>query len=97
VSDRPILVVLDTSAVVAYAAASVDVGEVMAEVADDQGGVGVPVLCLVEAASAGADAGLLGMLERNPTTALLVDGPSEWRALAAVHGLVGGLAAASVR
>lgn len=41
-TDRPILVVLDTSAVRAYADGSVDVGEVMTEVADEYGLVAVP-------------------------------------------------------
>jgi hypothetical protein len=42
--------VLDTSAIVAYAGGSVDVGEPMAEVGDAGGVVVVPVVCLVEAA-----------------------------------------------
>ena len=41
--------VLDTSAIIAYATGSVDVGEPMAEVRDAGGVVLVPVVCLVEA------------------------------------------------
>jgi hypothetical protein len=44
------LLVLDTSAVVAYAAGSVDVGEPMAEVGAEGGRAVVPVVCLIEAA-----------------------------------------------
>jgi hypothetical protein len=44
------LLVLDTSAIVAYARGSVDVGEPIAEVSDAGGVVLLPVVCLVEAA-----------------------------------------------
>ena len=44
------LLVLDTSAVVAFAEGSVHVGEPIAEVHDEGGTVVVPVVCLVEAA-----------------------------------------------
>jgi len=44
------LLVLDTSAIMAFAAGSVDVGEPMAEVHADGGYVAVPVVCLIEAA-----------------------------------------------
>lgn len=44
------LLVLDTSAVVAFAAGSVDVGEPISEVYDEGGRVVVPVVCLIEAA-----------------------------------------------
>jgi hypothetical protein len=44
------LLVLDTSAIVAFAAGSVDVGEPIAEVHSDGGRVVIPVVCLIEAA-----------------------------------------------
>ncbi len=44
------LLVLDTSAIVAFAAGSVDVGEPIAEVHSDGGRVVVSVVCLIEAA-----------------------------------------------
>jgi len=44
------LLVLDRSAIVAYAAGSVHVGEPMAEVHAEGGRVVVPVICLIEAA-----------------------------------------------
>jgi hypothetical protein len=44
------LLVLDTSAIVAYAEGSIHVGEPISEVRDEGGLVVVPVVCLVEAA-----------------------------------------------
>ena len=44
------LLVLDTSAITAFAAGSVNVGEPIAEVHDEGGRVVVPVVCLIEAA-----------------------------------------------
>jgi hypothetical protein len=44
------LLVLDTSAVIAFAAGSVDVGEPIAEIHSEGGRVLVPVVCLIEAA-----------------------------------------------
>jgi len=48
-NERPIRVVLDTSAVIAYARGSIDVGETINEVDDDEAAFGIPVLSLVEA------------------------------------------------
>jgi hypothetical protein len=45
------LLVLDRSAIVAYAAGSVHVGEPIAEVHSEGGQIVVPVVCLIEAAS----------------------------------------------
>jgi hypothetical protein len=44
------LLVLDTSAIVAFAEGSIHVGEPISEVRDEGGLVVVPVVCLVEAA-----------------------------------------------
>ena len=44
------LLVLDTSAIKAFAAGSVDVGEPIAEVHADGGRVVIPIVCLIEAA-----------------------------------------------
>jgi len=44
------LLVLDTSAVIAFSAGSVDVGEPIAEVHSEGGRVLVPVVCLMKAA-----------------------------------------------
>jgi len=48
--SRPLKLILDTTAVLAYARLSVNVGETIAEVVDEQADFGVPGLCLVEAA-----------------------------------------------
>jgi hypothetical protein len=44
------LLVLDTSAIKAFAAGSVDVGEAIAEVRAEGGRVLIPIVCLIEAA-----------------------------------------------
>jgi hypothetical protein len=49
VSERPVRILLDASAIVAFTRASVDVGEVIAEVDEEDAAVGLPLLCLVEA------------------------------------------------
>ena len=47
-SDRPVRVLLDASAIIAFTRESIDVGEVIAEVDDENAAVGLPVLSLVE-------------------------------------------------
>jgi hypothetical protein len=44
------LLVLDTSAIAAFAAGSVNVGEPITEVHSEGGRIVVPVVCLIEAA-----------------------------------------------
>jgi hypothetical protein len=44
------LLVLDTSAIVAFAGGSVNVGEPITEVSSEGGRVAIPVVCLIEAA-----------------------------------------------
>jgi hypothetical protein len=61
--------VLDTSAVLAFADGSVDVGEPMIEVRDSAGVVLVPVVCLVEAARKAEDH-MLRLLVENPVCEL---------------------------
>jgi hypothetical protein len=51
VTDRPIHLILDTSAIIAYTHGSVAVGELLIEVDDDGGKVALPFQCLSEAAS----------------------------------------------
>jgi hypothetical protein len=94
-SDRPIRIVLDASAIRAFLHTSVDVGEIIAEVDDEQGSVGLPVLCLIEATKAVADDGRLNHLIEHEVATLLDVNASDWRALAAVHEDVDRLDAAS--
>jgi hypothetical protein len=94
-SDRPIRIVLDVSAIRAFMRTSVDVGEIIAEIDDEHGAVGLPVLCLIEANRTVEDDGRLDHLIRHEVTTLLDVNASDWRALAAVHDDVGRLDAAS--
>src|SRR5215470_2840750 len=81
-SDRPIRIILDTSAIIAYTRGSLDVGEVIAEIEDEEGGVGVPMLCLVEANHTITDHQRLAVLIGHPATVLLTTNALDWQALA---------------
>lgn len=81
-SDRPIRVVLDTSSIIAYAqAASLDVGEVITEVDDEQGAVALPALCLIEAARVTTDRGRLRILDNNSATTIVTIEPDVWETI----------------
>jgi hypothetical protein len=95
VSDRRIKVVLGTSAIVAFTRGSIDVGEVIAEVDDEDAAAGLPVLCMVEASSVVADGNRLELLVNHPATGVLAPDPGDWQALAAIYDTVGRLDAAS--
>jgi hypothetical protein len=95
VTDRPVKVVLDTSAIVAFTRGSIDVGEVIAEIDDEYAAAGPPVLCLVEASSVVAFGDRRELLVNHPATAVLAPDPGDWQALAAVYESVGRLDAAS--
>ena len=93
-ADRPIRIVLDASTILAFTRSSIDVGEPLAEVADDGGLTGLPVLCLAEARWMINDAARLDLLlEHHATTVIPV--AEDWRALAATIGIVGMQDAAS--
>lgn len=92
--SEPIKAVLDASAITAYSRGSINVGEVISEVASEGGLVGLPVLALVEAAGMGADRGLLDLLTEHPSTVVLPV-EEDWLALVAMHDLVARLDAAS--
>jgi hypothetical protein len=94
-SDRPVQVLLDASAIVAFTRGSVHVGEVIAEVDDEQAAVGLPLLCLVEATRAVADGGRLDLLLHHRATVILATEAADWQALAATYDMVGRLDAAS--
>ncbi|HET6950395.1 MAG TPA: hypothetical protein VFI47_08470 [Acidimicrobiales bacterium] len=66
-SGPALRVILDTSAITAFCRESIHVGEVIAEVADEEGAaVGLPVLCLVEATRTVADTDRLELLVNHP-------------------------------
>jgi hypothetical protein len=88
VSGRPVHVLLDASAIIAFTRRSIDVGEVIGEVDAEQAAVGLPVLCLVEANRAVTDTDLLDYLVAHPATAVTPVAPDSWRALAAAYDTV---------
>ncbi|WP_431977588.1 hypothetical protein [Micromonospora haikouensis] len=94
-SDRPIRIVLDASAILAFCRESIHVGEVIAEITDEECYFGVPVTCLAEASSAAADSDRLDLLVNHPAAVVLDVNPSNWRALAVVYATVGRLDAAA--
>src|SRR5262245_59710533 len=94
-NGAPISVLLDTSAITAYEAGSIHVGEVMAEVADNGGAVGVPIICLVEAKQSLPTADRLGILVSNPIVALLPNLSDDWEELAEAYGILRRLDAAA--
>jgi hypothetical protein len=95
VTDRPVKVVLDASAIVAYTRGSIHVGEVITEVDAEGGGFAVPDAALVEASVVGADWDVLDVLLDHPACVRFPDEVVDWRALAAMRILVGRPDAAS--
>jgi hypothetical protein len=95
VTDRPVRVVLDASAIVAFSRGSIHVGEVIAEVDDEDAAIGLPILCLVEATRGAPDTDRLDLLVNHRASALLGDDGASWQALAATYDIVGRLDAAS--
>jgi hypothetical protein len=81
--DTAVRLVLDTSAVLAYAGISIDVGETIAEVVDEGGRFGVSVLCLAEAARLVADEHALGLplLTQHPCCTILPVLAEDWQAV----------------
>lgn len=70
-------------------------GEVIAEVDDENAAVGLPMLCLVEASRAVADKDRLTPLVHHRASVVLGNDPGDRRALAAMYDIVGRLDAAS--
>ncbi|MGC9670942.1 hypothetical protein ACNTMW_30895 [Planosporangium sp. 12N6] len=92
---RPIRVILDASAIRDFTHGSVHVGETLAEVADDSGAAGLPILCLAQARWAITDTDRLDLLVNHHATTLLAPDPEDWQALAATYDIVGRLDAAA--
>jgi hypothetical protein len=84
VKDPAVHLVLDTSAVLAYVAGSIDVGELIAEVADEGRWVGVPAPCLVDAfrRSHLDDLAALRVLTRHPRCVVLPMLAEDWEPVA---------------
>lgn len=92
-SDLPLRAVLDTSAVLAYAAGSIHVGETIGEIADEGAGFAVPVVCLLAAAGlVPADQQpMLDALAGHPHGVVLPLAPAGWRRVAAASSLLSDL------
>lgn len=89
-TDLPLRAVLDTSAVLAYAAGSIHVGETIGEIADEGAGFAVPVVCLVTAADrvAADQQPMLDALASHPNGIILPLAPAGWRRVAAASSLL---------
>lgn len=95
-TDRPVLLVLDTSAILDYCRGSIPVGELLVEIDAAGGAVLLPLLCLVEAATVNpADEHLLDMLVQHPATQVAAEEPDLWKVLATIRTIVGRVDAAS--
>jgi hypothetical protein len=88
VPDRPVHLILDASAIVAFVRESIHVGEVVAEVDAEDAAVGLPVLCLARARTMVEDVDRLNLLVDHGAAVVLPD-PDDWQALAATLDLVG--------
>jgi hypothetical protein len=86
-------VVLDTSAVVAYAAGSEHVGEPLTQVAENEGAFTAP-LTVLAAAAAQVDRAWVDLLTKHPAFEPVDTDWTRWASLAATLGLVGRLDAA---
>ena len=88
--------VLDTSAIKAYAAGSIAVGELIGEFSDEGARFGVPGLCLIETAVDADDhaSPLLTILSEHPNAEWLLLDPDDWRRVAAAAHLLGTIARA---
>jgi hypothetical protein len=86
-----IRVILDTSAVLAYASGSIAVGEVMAEVTDDLASFAVPLPCLIEAARQVDNDYLPGvhLLEAHRYGVIVPDRVDRWRTIAGLARVLG--------
>jgi hypothetical protein len=91
VKDPKIRLILDTSAVLAYAETSIHVGETIAEVVDEGGAFGVPAVCLAEASRLVADklADGVTLLVRHPSCVVLPTLAEDWTAPAAWTRVLG--------
>jgi hypothetical protein len=95
---RPALhVVLDTTAVAAYARGSDHVGEVLRELVDEGAGFGLLALCLYEAADRVKEDRwpLLDLLAAHPYCTALPLPVDDWRPVAAAAQLLGDLGRAT--
>lgn len=89
-SDMPIRVVLDTTAMIKYGSGNVAVGEIIAELSEEEVGFAVPDVCLIDAARQldADDWPALGLLLTHPQCVRL-ELPPNWRDVAAAAQMLG--------
>jgi hypothetical protein len=85
--------VLDATAVAAYARGSVDLGEVITEIAAEEATVGLPVVCLIEASPPADEPAqkLLSILTALPHSVILPLNANDWQRHASAARLLGTL------
>jgi len=81
--------VLDTSAICAYAAGSIHVGEVLAELEFEGVRAALPLLCLIEAGTTVKDQRLLDVLAEHPVIGLAEMEFAGWRQISAAATILG--------
>ncbi|OLB81468.1 MAG: hypothetical protein AUI14_03260 [Actinobacteria bacterium 13_2_20CM_2_71_6] len=83
--------VLDTSAILAYAGGSIAVGELIGEFTDEGAQFGLPVLCLVEAATDASPQTLamLNLLTHHSHAEILPLRPDQWQRTATATAFYG--------
>lgn len=87
---RTVRLVLDASAVVEFTRSSIHVGEVLSEIADEEGATAaLPLACLVEAVHSAVDHDRLEILAAHPAVTVLAGDAHDWRALAELYDLMG--------
>lgn len=94
-TDRPIRIIFDTSAIIGYCRSSLDVGEVLSEVDDEVAAAGLPIVCLAEAGQRGAGTELIELLVNHSGTVVLGLDPAHWQLLAEGSSLISRIDAAS--
>ncbi|MEH1124223.1 hypothetical protein [Micromonospora sp. CPCC 206061] len=89
-TEPPVRLVLDATAVAAYGRGNVAVGEIIAEVADEDAAIAVPDICLIEGAHQldRDDWHVLDLLLAHSHVERL-DLPQDWRDVAAAARLLG--------
>lgn len=86
----PLHIVLDTSAIIKYSTGDLAVGEMLAEIADGGGTVGLPGLCLAEAVRCYADPDRIDYLVNHLDVTRTLDLPGDdWHALAVTGHITG--------
>lgn len=90
---RPVRLVLDTSAILAFAGESIHVGETISQVDENGAAFGLPIACLASAHK--AETRMPHLLTSHGACELLTVDVGEWRQWVAMSDVVGRLDAAA--